>query len=72
MYKEIVKCTEVRNYYGSGKKAHISDLVYTIISTILFDLKRKAGLTSIMLSREKEIVPTGSETGGIEGGLSSS
>lgn len=48
------------------KEANINDLVYGIISTILFDFRRITGRSSVKLHREKEIVSTDSETGGTE------
>ncbi|CCX32304.1 hypothetical protein FPQ18DRAFT_377202 [Pyronema domesticum] len=48
------------------KVANVNDLVYATISPILIDFKRRVGRNSIQLLREKEIISTDGEPGGVE------
>ncbi|KAF8426251.1 hypothetical protein EV426DRAFT_715610 [Tirmania nivea] len=48
------------------KESNVNDLVYSIISTVLFDVRRETGRKPMKLRREKEIITVDSETGGTE------
>ncbi|KAF8454618.1 hypothetical protein BDZ91DRAFT_747408 [Kalaharituber pfeilii] len=68
VYKEIMKYLDVEDFPTSAdedvKDSGINDLVYSIISTILFDVRCGAGLKKMKLRREKDITTVDSETGG--------
>jgi len=55
--------TEVNPYFNESS---ISDLVYSIISPIIFHFILKTGRDSVQLLREKEIVSRDGVTGGSE------
>jgi len=69
IYERITDYLEAEGYPTQAnvdfKEANINDLVYTILSTIVADFRRKTG-RNMRLRREKEIVSIDSETGGAE------
>ncbi|KAF8534429.1 hypothetical protein BDD12DRAFT_809376 [Trichophaea hybrida] len=69
VYDRIVEYLEIEGYPTEAsadfKEAKVSDLVLYIIGPILSDFWRKTG-RKIRLEREKEIISTDNETGGIE------
>jgi len=69
VYRRILEYIEIEGYpteaSASFKESNVSDLVYSIISPILSDFRRKTG-RKLRLEREKEIISTDGETGGME------
>jgi len=70
VYDNIIKYLDIERYpkeaNPSFKEANISDLVYAIISPIIFEFRCRTGRKEIRLEREKEIISTDEETGGQE------
>lgn len=70
VYDSIVQYLIIEGYPTEGdpdlKEANIHDLVYAIISPVLVSFIRMTGRQSIQLRREKEIISTDGETGGLE------
>ena len=70
VYKQLVRYLLVEGYPTdadpSFKEANINDLVYAAISPILEAVIRNTGRTNLQLLREKEIVSTDGEAGGME------
>ena len=70
MYDLIVQYLAIERYPTEAdpyfKETDISDLVYGIISPIIFHFIHKTGQDSIQQLREQDIVSTGGVTGGNE------
>ena len=70
VYQRIVEYLETEGYPThpdtNFKAANINDMVYAIISPVLFDFMRTTGRGGIRLSREKVIISVDSQTGGNE------
>ena len=69
VYGDLVKYLGVEGYPEDGisdfSEANINDLVYSVISTILWSFRCKTG-RNVLLQREKEIISKDGETGGRE------
>jgi len=69
VYRRILEYIEIEGYPTEAsagfKETKVSDLVYSIISPILSDFRRKTG-RKLRLEREKEILSTDGETGEME------
>ena len=70
VYDNIVECLDIEGYpteaNQSFKEANVSDLVYSIISPIIFEFRSRTGRKGVRLEREKAIISTDKETGGEE------
>ena len=70
VYSNIVEYLDIKGYpteaNQSFKEASVSDLVYSIISPIIFEFRSRTGRKGVRLEREKTIISTGKETGGEE------
>ncbi|KAI5807940.1 hypothetical protein DFH27DRAFT_607628 [Peziza echinospora] len=69
VYRRILEYIQIEGYPTEAsagfKESNVSDLVYSIISPILSDFRRKTG-RKLRLEREKEIISIDSETGGMK------
>ncbi|KAF8418383.1 hypothetical protein EV426DRAFT_318548 [Tirmania nivea] len=69
VYKQIERYIEVEAPsldLPNLMEAYANDLVYSIISPIIYEFKRKTGRKKVRLLREKQIISTDLETGGFE------
>jgi len=68
VYRRILEYIGIEGYPAEAsagfKEPKVSDLVYSIISPILSDFRRKTG-RKLRLEREKVVISTDGETGGI-------
>jgi len=67
VYYNIVEYLDIEGYpteaNQSFKEANVSDLVYSIISPIIFEFRSRTGRKGVRLEREKAIIATDKKTG---------
>ena len=70
VYQRILEYLQVEGYptevTKSFKEANINDLIFTIVSPVLFDFIRTTGRVGMQLEREREIISVDGQTGGTE------